>query len=85
MIGSIKKNTVGFMGASYSEVRKVQSSAKVAADDGIVKFSSIGLFAGLVLGVLTACILYYSDRTVKDEEELKEITGAELLARVGTK
>lgn len=85
VIESIKKNTEGFMGASYSEVRKVQSSVKVVADDGIVKYSSIGLFAGLILGVLAAYILYFSDRTVKDEDELKEITGAELLARVGTK
>lgn len=52
---------------------------------GIVKYSSIGLFAGLILGVLAACILYFSDRTVKDEEKPKEITGAELLARAGTK
>lgn len=85
LIESMRRNTVNFMGASKSEIRKVQDEATVTADDGVLKFSLIGLAAGLVLGVGAAFLLYFADNTVKDADELKAITGAELLAKVDTK
>lgn len=85
LIESMRRNTVNFMGASKSEIRKVQDEATVTADDGVLKFSLIGLAAGIVLGVGAAFLLYFADNTVKDADELKAITGAELLAKVDTK
>lgn len=85
LIESMRRNTVNFMGASKSEIRKVQDEATVTADDGVLKFSLIGLAAGLVLGVGAVFLLYFADNTVKDADELKAITGAELLAKVDTK
>lgn len=84
LISSMRKNTVNFMGASESEIRKVQNSATITENDGVSRFTLIGLLFGIVAGVGITFLLYFCDSSVKDAEELKAITGAEILAKVNT-
>lgn len=81
IIQSLDKN-VNFMGADEARVTPVQNEATVIADNGIVKCSLIGFAVGLVVAVAIALVTYILDNTVKDAEELEEISGANLLAKI---
>ena len=81
IIQSLDKN-VNFMGADEARVTPVQNEATVIADNGIVKCSLIGFAVGLVVAVAIALVAYILDNTVKDAEELEEISGANLLAKI---
>lgn len=81
LIQSLDKN-VNFMGADEAKVIPVQNDADVAVDNGIVKYSAIGFAVGLVVSVVLSLAVYLLDNTIKDAEELEEITDVNLLARI---
>ncbi len=58
------------------------SRFKVTVDNGLTKFIFIGALAGVVLAVAVVFIKNALDNTLRDKEELEELTGANVLAYV---
>ena len=71
-----------FIPATEVELISVQNRADINEDNGLVKFTVIGFIGGAVLAAIILLAVYLTDHTVKDKEELEELTGAYLVARL---
>ena len=71
-----------YIDATEVELISVQNRADVSEDNGLVKFTVIGFIGGAVLAAIILLAVYLTDNSVKSKDELEEITGAYLVARL---
>lgn len=82
VIKSAANNLPDFVSAAEVTLTPVQNDAKVTEDNGLMKFILIGFALGAVLSIGTVLVIGLLDSTIKSKEELEEITGAHLLAKI---
>lgn len=68
--------------ASDVELKTLQNDVTVKADNGLIKYSAIGLIGGAAIGALVFFAVRFFDHTVKNKDEIEEITDTYLVARI---
>ena len=63
-------------------ILELDTNGEPTSDVSKVKFAFIGLVIGVVLAVLVVYLINSSDTTVKNREELEELTGTAVLAYI---
>ena len=82
MIESANLLLPDYIDATEVELISVQNRADISEDNGLVKFTVIGFIGGAVLAAIILLAVYLTDNSVKSKDELEEITGAYLVARI---
>ena len=68
--------------ADDAQLIHTQRNCTVVKSTAYVKYALIGALIGAVVAVVIAVLAYMLDNTIKDKNELEEITGTHLLSYI---
>ena len=82
VIESANKNLNGKIMAQEPRLTVLQSQASMSVQTQKAMYLVLCAFLGLVLGVAIVFIIHFSDNTLKDKDDLENITGANFLSYI---
>ncbi len=81
-VSAVSSKIGAFVQAENVYIIETQKESDITESNSYIKYTAIGLFAGVAISTLTVFLVYVLDNTIKRKEEMEELTGVAVVAYI---